>query len=88
MPHPALEENLSAESVLQAERIVAQVGPEVIMDLWEQNPDLDGVIAGRSLDAVSYTHLDVYKRQTGTCLEFTKGKDLAQIAQELAELMD
>jgi hypothetical protein len=54
VPHPALEENLSAESVLQAERIVAQVGPEVIMDLWEQNPDLDGVIAGRSLDVGLY----------------------------------
>ncbi|HHT42880.1 MAG TPA: DUF1446 domain-containing protein [Firmicutes bacterium] len=54
VPHPVLEEYLSAENVRQNERIVAQVGPEVIMDLWASNPGLDGIIAGRSLDVGLY----------------------------------
>lgn len=54
VPHPVLEEELSGENVKGAKRIVAQVGPEVIMDLWEKNPGLDGIIAGRSLDVGLY----------------------------------
>lgn len=54
VPHPVLEEYLSVENVQANDKIVAQVGPEVVMDLWEKNPGLDGIIAGRSLDVGLY----------------------------------
>src|SRR5690606_27913899 len=81
VPHPALEENLSAESVLQAERIVAQVGPEVIMDLWEQNPDLDGVIAGRSLDVGLYAAIPLlHGFDKGLAMHFGKVMEVGPLA--------
>ena len=52
--HPVLEEYLSTDNVLQNTRIVAQVGPEVVMDLWANNPGLDGIVCGRSLDVGLY----------------------------------
>ena len=50
-------EELSKENVRGTTRVVAQVGPEVVMDLWERYPDLDGVICGRSLDVGLYAAL-------------------------------
>lgn len=57
VPHRVLEEELSKENVRGTTRVVAQVGPEVVMDLWERYPDLDGVICGRSLDVGLYAAL-------------------------------
>jgi len=49
-----------------------------------------GALLGASVGAAQIPPRWIEKTRypTGTCLEFTKGKDLAQIAQELAELMD
>lgn len=54
VPHSVLDEYLTSGNVRQTTRIVAQVGPEVIMSLWERNPGLDGIICGRSLDVGLY----------------------------------
>lgn len=54
VPHRALEEVLSAENVSRSTRVVAQVGPEVVMRLWQENPGLDGIVCGRSLDVGLY----------------------------------
>lgn len=54
VPHAVLEEYLSVPNVRRNTKIVAQVGPEVVMDLWENNQDLDGIICGRSLDVGLY----------------------------------
>lgn len=49
-----------------------------------------GALLGASVGAAQIPPRWIGKTRypTGTCLEFTKGKDLAQIAQELAALMD
>ena len=54
VPHSVLEEHLSHENVVQNVRIVAQVGPEVVMELWNNNPGIDGIVCGRSLDVGLY----------------------------------
>ncbi|KLU40897.1 MAG: hypothetical protein AA931_05210 [Peptococcaceae bacterium 1109] len=57
VPHGRLEPILTEDNVRQATRIVAQVGPEVVMQLWEENPGLDGIICGRALDVGLYAAL-------------------------------
>lgn len=57
VPTPRLEEKLSRETVSRCKRIVAQVGPEVIIKLLEENPGLDGIVCGRALDVGLYAAL-------------------------------
>ncbi|QUL98164.1 MAG: acyclic terpene utilization AtuA family protein [Candidatus Fermentithermobacillus carboniphilus] len=57
LPHPRLEPFLSPDTVKKAKRIVAQVGPEVVMRLITRAPDLDGIITGRALDVGLYAAL-------------------------------
>ncbi len=73
VPHPALEEHLSAENVRQNTRIVAQVGPEVVIDLWQNNPGLDGIVCGRSLDVGLYAAMPLlYGFDKGLAMHFGK----------------
>ena len=73
VPHAVLEEFLSAENVENNTRIVAQVGPEVVMDLWEQNPGLDGIVCGRSLDVGLYAAMPLlYGFDRGLAMHFGK----------------
>ncbi|MGE5585060.1 MAG: 3-methylaspartate ammonia-lyase [Bacillota bacterium] len=57
VPALRLEERLSCETVKKCKRIVAQVGPEVVMRLLSANPGLDGVLCGRALDVGLYAAL-------------------------------
>jgi hypothetical protein len=59
-----------------------------------RDADTIGAIVGSLLgaqlgaQAISQRWIEKTRYPTGTCLEFTKGKDLYQIAQELAVLID
>lgn len=73
VPAPRLEEKLSSETVRKCQRIVAQVGPEVIIRLLEENPDLDGIICGRALDVGLYAALPLmYGFDRGVAMHFGK----------------
>ena len=48
VPVPQLEEVLSEETLIEAVRVVAQMGPEPIMTALQE--DVDGVVTGRSVD--------------------------------------
>lgn len=73
VPHQVLEEHLTSESVVQTTKIVAQVGPEVVMDLWKRNPSLDGIICGRSLDVGLYAAMPLlYGFDRGLAMHFGK----------------
>lgn len=73
VPHAVLEEYLSAANVSANTRIVAQVGPEVVMDLWEKNSGLDGIICGRSLDVGLYAAMPLlYGFDRGLAMHFGK----------------
>lgn len=57
VPVDRFPERLDAETVKASTRIVAQVGPEVLVRLLEEHPDLDGIITGRALDIGLYAAL-------------------------------
>lgn len=56
---------LSEEDIKSSHRIVAQVGPEPFIDVMDENPDFDVIIAGRAYDPAPYVAYSVFqlKRQ-------------------------
>ncbi|BAS28121.1 acyclic terpene utilization AtuA family protein [Limnochorda pilosa] len=57
VPVDRFPERLDAGTVKASTRIVAQVGPEVLVRLLEEHPNLDGIITGRALDIGLYAAL-------------------------------
>jgi hypothetical protein len=57
VPSARLEEFLSPDTVAKSTRIVGQVGPEVLVNLLREHPDLNGIVTGRALDVGLYAAL-------------------------------
>ena len=53
--------SFSEDFVEQAQQIFKKVDKDVIVTVWD--PELVPEMLRRGVSAVSYTHLDVYKRQ-------------------------
>lgn len=57
VPSARLEEFLSPDTVAKSTRVVGQVGPEVLVNLLREHPDLNGIVTGRALDVGLYAAL-------------------------------
>lgn len=73
VPSPRLEAELTVKTVERCCAIVAQAGPEVIMTLLKNNPGLDGIICGRSLDIGLYAAIPLMRGfDRGLAMHFGK----------------